>query len=79
MLITKIHDQFHTNNSSIYTATLAYGILFTYLTQKHNKHINKYPRKSCWCPVGRVSRVYEYKRRHTKKQLEKNVQSIYYI
>jgi hypothetical protein len=47
MLITKIHDQFHTNNSSIYTATLAYGILFTYLTQKHNKHINKYPRKSC--------------------------------
>jgi hypothetical protein len=31
--IIKKHDQFHVNNSSIYTNLLAYEKLFTHLTQ----------------------------------------------
>jgi hypothetical protein len=74
--IIKKHDQFHINNSSIYTNPLAYEKLSTYLTQKQKEHKSKYQRKSYRCFAGRISRLSKYKRRHIKKQLENNIQYI---
>jgi hypothetical protein len=74
--IIKKYDQFHINNLIICIIHLAYKKLSTHLTQKQKELENRCPLRSYWCPVGRVLRVFGYKRRHTKKQPEKNLQSI---
>jgi hypothetical protein len=61
------HDPICINNSNIYIISHAYEKLSTRMTQKLTELENRYQRKSYWCPAGRISELFEYKMRHTKK------------
>jgi hypothetical protein len=74
--IIKKHDPIHINNSNIYTISHAYGKLSTHPTQKRTELESRYRKKSYKYPAARISGLSKYERKHTKKQLEKNLQPI---
>jgi hypothetical protein len=74
--IIKKHDPIHIHNSNIYTISHAYGKLSTHPTQKRTELESRYRKKSYKYPAARISGLSKYERKHTKKQLEKNLQHI---
>jgi hypothetical protein len=60
--ITKKHDKFYINNSSIYTNPLAYEKLSIHSHDLKAKDLkNQCSREFYWCPTGKISGLSEYK------------------
>jgi hypothetical protein len=72
----KKHSPIRIKNLNIYIISYAYENLFTHLTQKWTELESRYQKKSYWHPADRKLGLFEYKKRHTKKWLEKNLQPI---